>query len=211
MKKNTFLIIALTFAVTAFAQISVSGVVANDSIPLESANVIVKNSTNGIATNQKGEFKLKVKKGDTLVISYLGYETKEVIVSDEKKMNVMLEEGGLLDEIVVNAFGSYRCRLSCTGCSVCIIYEKTLVTDLNRNQLYPNPSSNGIFNLKLSEDYDEVKITVANMSGQIVKSLGYKKFGNQKQIDLSQFSTGIYIINIIADGKDLESIKAVRN
>ena len=58
MKKNTFLIIALTFAVTAFAQISVSGVVANDSIPLESANVIVKNSTNGIATNQKGEFKL---------------------------------------------------------------------------------------------------------------------------------------------------------
>ncbi|MAX70160.1 MAG: hypothetical protein CMC76_03530 [Flavobacteriaceae bacterium] len=208
MKKITLLIIASVFAVTAFAQISVSGVVTNDSIPLESANVIVKNSTNGIATNQKGEFKLKVKKGDTLVVSYLGYETKEFSVSNERKVNIILEEGGLLDEVVVNAFDLHTCKLRC---GVCFVYETRFVTDLNMNRLYPNPSSNGIFNLKLSEDYDEVKITVANMSGQIVKSLGYEKFGNQKQIDLSQFSTGIYIINIIADGKALESIKAVRN
>ncbi|MEP5254503.1 MAG: hypothetical protein ABJQ39_05535 [Winogradskyella arenosi] len=51
MKKITLLIITLFLSFITSAQISITGTVFNDSIPLESASVIIKNSTTGIATN----------------------------------------------------------------------------------------------------------------------------------------------------------------
>ncbi|WP_299106741.1 carboxypeptidase-like regulatory domain-containing protein [uncultured Winogradskyella sp.] len=79
MKKMTLFSIAVCFTLITTAQISVSGVVINDSIPLESASVIIKNSLKGVATNNKGEFKLEAKKGDTLSVSYLGYNLKSLL------------------------------------------------------------------------------------------------------------------------------------
>ncbi len=211
MRNFILLLFVLCFCLHLNAQFVVEGVVHHDSIPLQSVNVIIKNTKKGVATDEKGKFKLEAKKGDTLSISYLGYKTNDIVLDETKTLNVNLVEDSL-DEVVVIG---YATKTKCYIKGACGFFVESEKEEEKSNvihpKLYPNPSSNGIFNLKLSEDYDEVKITVANMSGQIVKSLGYKKFGNQKQIDLSQFSTGIYIINIIADGKALDSIKAVRN
>ena len=209
MKKMTLFTIALCLSFITSAQTLITGIVTNDSIPLESASVIIKNSSTGIATNSKGEFKIEAKKGDTLSVSYLGYETKELVVNKKEDFNIKLEEDNNLDEVVVVGYASHRCWS--TGCGICITYETYWETELLKNKLFPNPSSSGIFQLKLTEDYDKVDISIANMSGRVIQNATYQKFGEIGNIDLSQFSAGIYIISIIADGKRLEAIKAIKS
>ena len=65
-------------------------------------NVVVKNTTKGDISDFDGNYSLtNVPKGSILVFSYLGYQTKEVIV-DKEIINIILEESSeKLDEIVV--------------------------------------------------------------------------------------------------------------
>jgi len=219
MKKITILILALCFTVTSIAQILVTGVVSNDSITLESASILIKNSTKGIATNSKGQFKIEAKPGDTLSVSYIGYENKEIVLNKDRHLEIKLIEGGKLKAAVVNGFLNDRksiCRAVCYSETRCGVGIETsvnykLLSNQVRPKLFPNPSSNGVFQLKLNEDYDEVKISIANSSGQIIQNSTHQKFGEKVTIDVSQFASGICIINIIADGKQLESIKAIRS
>ncbi|WP_179339745.1 carboxypeptidase-like regulatory domain-containing protein [Winogradskyella ludwigii] len=209
MKKMTLFTVALCLSFITTAQMLITGIVTNDSIPLESASVIIKNSTTGIATNTNGEFKIEAKKGDTLSVSYLGYETKELVVNKKEKFEIKLEDDSHLDEVVVVAYNSrYRCCT--TSCGICITSLTYWETELEKNKLFPNPSSNGIFQLKLTENYNKVEVVIANISGRIIQNSTYQKFGEIGSIDLSQFSKGIYIVNIIADGKLMESIKAIK-
>lgn len=205
----TLLIAAFTISFIASAQILVTGIVTNDSISLESASVIIKNSTKGIATNAKGEFKLEAKKGDTLTISYLGYQSKEIVVLNNDELKIKMIDGGKLDEVIIEAYASYRRGCSGMSCKVTVIvgdFEKL------KPKLFPNPSSNGIFQLTLNEDYDEVEISVSNISGRIIQNSTHQKFEDKVVVDLSQFSAGIYIVNIIANGGNrLEPIKALIN
>jgi hypothetical protein len=216
MKKITFLLLALSFSICSLAQIMIKGTVSNDSIPLESASVIIKNSQKGVATNDKGKFKLEAKKGDTLSVSYLGFQTKEVVVNRRENLNILLEVGNNLDEILVIGYESTtKCSyILCGGRIICGVECETEIIEEKLDKilpkLYPNPSSNGIFQLKLAENYDEVKISVTNLSGQTIQNSTHQKFGEKLNIDLSQYATGIYIISIIADGKSLETIKAIR-
>ena len=209
MKKMTLLFVTLSFTLVTMAQISVSGTVTNDSIPLESANVFIKNSTKGIATSSEGEFKLEAKKGDTLSVSYLGYKPKELVINKTEHIEIKLKED-TLDEVVIVAYDSSYCRSTLCGGLDWLYATYWDNTNVEKHKLFPNPSSNGIFQLKLVEDYAEVKISIANMSGRIIQNSSHQKLGKKVTIDLSQFSTGIYVVNIVTDGKRLEPIKAVK-
>lgn len=58
----------------------VSGVVSDSQGPLIGATVKEKGTSNGIATDMDGNFVINVKPGATLVVTYVGYVTKEVKV-----------------------------------------------------------------------------------------------------------------------------------
>ena len=189
-------------------EITVTGIVINDSIPLESASVMIKNSTNGIATNNKGEFKLEAKKGDTLSVSYLGYKTKELVLNKTEDFTFKLDEENSFNEVVIIGYSSHKCKISC---GVCVVYSTLWVDEDEKTKLYPNPSSNGIFQLMLVNNYNKVSISIADMSGRSVQNITQQKFGKKGTIDLSTYPTGIYIVNIIADGKRLEPIKAIKS
>ena len=62
------------------------------SEPVIGAAVKVKGTTVGTTTNLDGEFILKASKGDVLIISYLGYESKEISISHLKTYTVELSE-----------------------------------------------------------------------------------------------------------------------
>ena len=211
MRNFIMLLFVLCFCLHLNAQFVVEGVVHHDSIPLQSVNVIIKNTKKGVATDEKGKFKLEAKKGDTLSISYLGYKTKDIVLDETKTLNVNLEEDSL-DEVVVIG---YATKTKCYIKGACGFFVESEKEEEKLNvihpKLYPNPSSNGIFQLKLNENYNKMKISIANMSGQIILNKEYQKFGNQVSIDLSPFSKGVYIINIIVDGERLKAIKAVRD
>ncbi|MET2986332.1 SusC/RagA family TonB-linked outer membrane protein [Aureibaculum conchae] len=91
-----------------YAQRTVTGTVNDASGPLPGASVIIKGTTTGTTTDFDGNFSVDVPEGNaTLVISFLGYVTKEVAVSaNQSSITVTLEEDSqALDEVVVTALG----------------------------------------------------------------------------------------------------------
>ena len=103
--KKLLLPMVMLFGSFVYAQ-SVSGVVSDASGPLPGVNVIVKGTTTGSVTNFDGEFQINANTGDRLVFSFLGYLTKELVVTGNT-LNVTLEEDAAqLDEVVVIGYGS---------------------------------------------------------------------------------------------------------
>lgn len=70
------------------------------------ANVVLKGTTNGVITGVNGDFTLSgVKKGDIIVVSFIGYKTTEVAYNG-KRMEIVLEDDSkMLGEVVVTALG----------------------------------------------------------------------------------------------------------
>ena len=100
----------LVFNLNALAQNSqvVRGVVLDDAgLSVIGASVSIKGiSGQGTMTDMDGNFTLSVGKGSTLVISYLGYHTKEVLINEQTDVKVVLKENTKqLDEIVVVGYG----------------------------------------------------------------------------------------------------------
>ncbi|MBE6310346.1 MAG: SusC/RagA family TonB-linked outer membrane protein [Bacteroidales bacterium] len=95
---------------TAVAQTGkVSGVVKDaNGEPLIGATVMVKGTTNGVSTDVDGKFTIGNAAGKTLVVSYVGFKTKEVKAANAS--NIVLESASQsLDEVVVTAeFGMKR-------------------------------------------------------------------------------------------------------
>ncbi|MBD3661456.1 MAG: carboxypeptidase-like regulatory domain-containing protein [Arenibacter algicola] len=86
----------------------VSGVITDsDGIPLAGANVVEKGTTNGVTADFDGNFSIEVaNESATLVISYIGYSTKEVPLNGQASVNIVLEESVAgLNEVVVVGYG----------------------------------------------------------------------------------------------------------
>lgn len=97
----------------------VSGVIIDATgLPVIGANVLEKGTTNGVITDLDGKFTLNVKPGSTLVISYIGYVTQEIKITNQKNLNITLEEDSeTLDEVVVVGYGTMK-KSDLSGASV---------------------------------------------------------------------------------------------
>ena len=110
-KLNSLLLLFLFFPFIIYGQNLVSGSVVDEasSSGIAGANIVVKGTTNGAATDIDGVFKISVNSGDVLVFSYLGYVTQEVVYSGQAAISVVMsEDSSLLDEIVVIGYGSVK-------------------------------------------------------------------------------------------------------
>jgi len=90
---------------------TIKGKITNDEgEPLPGATIQVKGTKNGIVSDIDGNFVLELLVGDeTLVISYVGYETQEVQVSNKTELAIILKPNlSKLDEVVVVGYGSQK-------------------------------------------------------------------------------------------------------
>lgn len=114
MKSKLFLIAFLLFSAFCFAQdVQVSGTVteAATGMPIPGANVAVKNSPLGVATDLDGNYSITVPKGSTIVISFLGFQSEERAANASGTISVSLKEVAKnLDEVVVIGYGSQKKR-----------------------------------------------------------------------------------------------------
>ncbi len=80
------------------------------------ANVLVKgSSTNGTVTDMEGRFSLEVSDDNILVVSYIGYKTKEIVVKSNSVFEIKIEEDSeSLDEVVVVGYGTQK-KVNLTG------------------------------------------------------------------------------------------------
>ncbi len=74
--------------------------------PLIGASVVVKHAKTGVATDLDGKFQMQVKSNDVLVVSYVGFVTKNVDVNGQRDIKIVLDvDNTNLDELVVVGYG----------------------------------------------------------------------------------------------------------
>lgn len=91
-----------------FAQsLTVTGVVTSkdDGQPVIGASILVKGTTNGTITDFDGNYTITADKGQTLVISYVGMKTQEIVVKNAMQNVVLVTDAEVLEEVVVTAMG----------------------------------------------------------------------------------------------------------
>jgi TonB-linked SusC/RagA family outer membrane protein len=122
LKRRILFLAFLSFCVILQAQREekrISGHVRDaQDLPLAGVNIKVKGTTNGTITDFDGNYSLGVEKGQTLVFSYIGFVTQEIVVADQKTLNVeMKEDTETLEEVVVVGYGVQKKKLV-TGATV---------------------------------------------------------------------------------------------
>ena len=101
----------LTFllALSVQAQTSISGKITEKSSgsPLPGVNVYNQSSGSGTASGMDGTYTIAASKGDTLVYSFIGYNSVTRVISAAGAINVSLSENtSVLDQVVVVGYGS---------------------------------------------------------------------------------------------------------
>ncbi|WP_243412134.1 SusC/RagA family TonB-linked outer membrane protein [Flavobacterium sp. 103] len=117
--RKIFLIVMIIFTTqVTLAQVKkINGFVSDATgTPIPGANVNVKGEANGASTDFDGKFTIEVKPGATLVISYLGYETRNVVVGESSTIDVKLNSAAstALTEVVVTSLGIKKSKKSLT-------------------------------------------------------------------------------------------------
>ncbi len=139
MKLTTFFFILVLFSSKASSysqnsnirmqQFQVDGTVKDQNgAPLPGANILEKGTTNGIQTDFEGNFSIQVaNENAVLVISYLGFATKEISLNGQTEVSIVMEEDASgLDEVVVVGYGTEK-KANLTG-SVSTVSANTLET-----------------------------------------------------------------------------------
>ncbi|GAO27636.1 SusC/RagA family TonB-linked outer membrane protein [Geofilum rubicundum] len=107
---TVFLLLLLTTAGFSQSKLIKGLVVEPNGDPLTGVNVVQKNTTNGVITDFDGRYVLQnVAEGDTLVFSFIGFETIERIVGSSNQMDIVLAEVlSQLGEVQVVAFSKQK-------------------------------------------------------------------------------------------------------
>ncbi|WP_455509510.1 carboxypeptidase-like regulatory domain-containing protein, partial [Butyricimonas paravirosa] len=108
-------------------------VVDDKGFTLPGATIMIKNTTLGVVTDHDGKFKLELPKMDSiiLIVSFVGYETQQVAVSndaskDDKELVIKLKEDiTQMEEVVVTGYVNIS-KESFTGSSVSVKRDELL-------------------------------------------------------------------------------------
>ena len=113
-------------------QQTITGTISDESgTPLPGANILEKGTTNGTQADFDGNFSIEVADNNAiLVVSYIGFTTKEVSINDQSNIAVILNEDAAgLDEVVVVGYGSMK-KSDLTGSVASIKGDKLLETPI---------------------------------------------------------------------------------
>ena len=127
----------LLSSLSVFAQEkSITGkVIDEEGIPIPSVTVSIKGTSTGTVTDFDGMYSILAKAQDTILFSFIGFESQEVLVGDRNIINITLAENTAeLEEVVVVGYGTQK-RSDVTG-SVASVPEERLenlpVTDVTQ-------------------------------------------------------------------------------
>jgi len=185
--------------------------------PVAGATISIKGKKGGAVTNGEGKFTISVEKNETIVISYVGYDTREIKVGGQSDIVITLKPAPQhLDEMVVVGYGSQR-RRDVTG-SVSQVSSKQLedrpVNNIgqalqglvpNLNVTIADGAPNTVPNLNIrggSSFYRD------NNDKDATTGLGKFKFSNNSPYTLVD---GVEMSINLLNPEDIESISVLRD
>ena len=121
---------SLLLFLSSFGQVSsVSGTVSSalDNSPLIGVTVTVKETNNSTITDSEGNYSIQANKGQTLVFTYVGYESQSRVIGNSNQVSVALSSGeqNKLQDVVVVGYGTQK-RVNLTGAVTTVDVKKTL-------------------------------------------------------------------------------------
>ena len=174
--------------------------------PIIGANIVVKGSKKGTMTDINGRFNLVVSEHDVLVVSYIGFQTKEVHVANKTELDVRLEENNkTLDEVVVVGYSQMK-KENLTGA----------VAQLKGEVLENRP----VTNIAQALQGTVANLNISSISGgapgasQTINVRGYTGFGS----DGAKSQSPLIVIDGVQGGdinsiniEDVESISVLKD
>jgi TonB-dependent SusC/RagA subfamily outer membrane receptor len=153
MKKLFLIFLLFLYGQYAFAQSrTITGVIQNktDGFPIPGVSILVKGTKKSSITDFDGKYAVNATPSDILVVSYLGFETKEIKIGSQQSINISLNESSLnLEEIVVVGFASQK-KANLTGAVAKIDVDRALgsrpTTDISKGLQGTTPGLNITFN-----------------------------------------------------------------
>ncbi len=108
IKRLFFVVINLLSFIVIAQTASVSGTVLDGDLPLPGVNISVKGTSNGTTTDFDGNYILNnVESNSTIVFSYVGYASQEIVYEGQNPLNVnLVEDAAALEEVVLIAYGT---------------------------------------------------------------------------------------------------------
>ena len=119
------LLLAFSMQFSFAQEKTITGVVSDQAGPLPGASVQVQGTTRGTQTDFDGKYSIKASVGETLLITYTGYNSFTSVVGAASIVNAKLQDGIDINEVVVTAFGIKREAKELTYASK-VIDEKLL-------------------------------------------------------------------------------------
>lgn len=122
-----FIFIAAFFHIaSAGAQnVTVRGkVVDENNEPAIAVNVMIVGTSNGVSTDENGNYSIKIKKGGKLRFSYIGYKPQTYVITKKRTLDVKLElDANMMEELVLVGYG-YQKKSDLTGAVASVSSEK---------------------------------------------------------------------------------------
>lgn len=117
-----------------FDRIIIKGRVINDKgEALAGASIKLKNTEKGSVSNSSGNFSLSVNKGDTVIVSFLGYEGYQFVANNSKEIRVLLSASLAinLNDVIVVAYGTQK-KATITG-AITTVAATDIVKNTNQD------------------------------------------------------------------------------
>lgn len=210
-----FLALLFSLSVKAQTAANIRGTVTDEKgETLPGVSVKVKGTTTGTVTDINGKFTVSARPGQTLVFSYVGYKSSQLLLKDTNPVTVSLTpSASSLNEVVVVGYGSQK-KLSLTT-AVSSIQSKEIVTTKNEN--VENMLTGKVAGLQVMQNTSE--------PGDYNNNISIRGFGNNPLIvidgvEMPNFpvtgnngdnSTGSSNILSRLDPNDIESISVLKD
>ena len=159
----------LMIPAAALAQSVFSGTVTDrEGEPVIGAFVYEKGTQNGAMTDLDGAFSLTVAKGKTVVISYIGFEDRELVFEGQQGLVIVLEAATTaLDEVVVVGYGSMKKKEMTSAISHVSSKDFNQVTSLDSRMLLQGKVSGvNVDNTQLADPNNQASIQIRGVSSR---------------------------------------------
>ena len=115
MRKILFLILLVSSVCLQAQNLTVRGVVSDESEALPGVSILIEGTSKGTVTDLNGHYSIEAKKGSKLIFSYIGYRSQTITVTNQTTLNVVMKADAIqLDEAIVVGYATQK-KATLTG------------------------------------------------------------------------------------------------
>ncbi|MDR1881336.1 MAG: SusC/RagA family TonB-linked outer membrane protein [Prevotella sp.] len=188
---------------------------ASNGEPLIGVNIVLKGGQTGTVTDVGGEFSIEALAGSTFVISYIGYFTQEIKVSNQTNLQITLKEDTKsLDEVVVVGYGTMNRKNLATAISTVKTENIAKSALSNMSQMLLGRAAGLLANITSPQPGGDVSLSIRGSGTPIfivdgvMMPTGSLELGNgQTELMQSVHRSGLAGLN----PNDIESIEILKD